>query len=166
MNTIQMRRTLLSFILGGLVALASFSIALAEQPVLLGPFHEEGTVVVADCSAFQVLDDFELNYTVRLFFDNEGTLSSIIFEIWGSDTFINSETGTAYSGNFRQSELVTVGQYGAHSGVIARLTVPGAGAVFLDVGRIVRDREGNILFEAGQHQLADGDFAGLCAALA
>ena len=149
-----------------MVGLASFSVALADPPVFLGPFHEEGTQVVADCGSFQVIDNFELNYTVKLFFNNEGTLSRIIFEIWGTDTFSNSETGTAYSGDFRQSELVTVGQHGAHGGVIARLTVPGAGAVFLDVGRIVRDGAGNILFEAGQHQLADGDFADLCAALA
>jgi hypothetical protein len=55
---------------------------------------------------------------------------------------------------------------GANSGVAFRLVVPGAGAVFLDVGRTVLDRQGNVYFEAGPHQFLDGDFAGLCAALA
>jgi hypothetical protein len=51
--------------------------------------------------------------------------------------------------------------------VISRLTVPGSGAVFLDVGRIVTNQASTVItFQAGPHQFVDGDFAGLCAALA
>ena len=53
-----------------------------------------------------------------------------------------------------------------YDGVVVRLTVPGDGAVFLDIGRIVTDRQGNLYFEAGPHQYFYGDFAALCEALA
>lgn len=39
------------------------------------------------------------------------------------------------------------------------------GAVFLDVGRIVFERGAGIVFQAGPHQLFDGDFEALCAAM-
>ena len=47
-----------------------------------------------------------------------------------------------------------------------RLTLPGAGAVLLDVGRVVVDREGNISFQKGLNQFYGGDVAGLCTPLA
>ena len=47
-----------------------------------------------------------------------------------------------------------------------RLTLPGAGAVLLDVGHVVVDQEGNISLQKGSHQFYGGDVAGLCTALA
>jgi hypothetical protein len=44
--------------------------------------------------------------------------------------------------------------------------VPGSGAVFLDVGRVIFDfDEVRLVFLAGQHQFFEGDVEGLCAAL-
>jgi hypothetical protein len=58
-------------------------------------------------------------------------------------------------------------QTDAVTGVIARLTVPGSGAVLLDVGRIVTNLETDeVTFQAGPHQLVEGDLADLCEALA
>ena len=45
-----------------------------------------------------------------------------------------------------------------NAGVLYRATVPGSGAVFLDVGRIVTDQAGTIVN-------FPGDLEGLCAAL-
>jgi hypothetical protein len=35
-------------------------LASSAVPILVGPFHEQGAAVLADCGAFQVLDDFDL----------------------------------------------------------------------------------------------------------
>jgi hypothetical protein len=42
--------------------------------------------------------------------------------------------------------------------------IDGGGTVIADVGRLVFDAEGNVIFEAGPPAL-HGDFAALCAAL-
>src|SRR5262249_51336903 len=88
----------------------------------------------------------------------------------GTDTFRNSVTGKSFTEPFHNSEfaelngdlqpdkLTTVG-------VTLRLTVPGEGAVLLDVGRIV-ESPGHIEFEAGPHQALEGDLADVCAARA
>ena len=167
MNTRQMRRFLLSFILTSLVALASFSVALADGPVVEGPIHLEGTVLIADCGTFQINDNYAQDQTIKRFFDETGSLYKIIVELSGTDTLVNSVTGKAYSGSYHSTRIIDpVLRRGSYNGVVVRITVSGEGAVFLDVGRIVSDREGNVYFEAGPHQYFDGDFDELCAALA
>jgi hypothetical protein len=55
-----------------------------------------------------------------------------------------------------------------HNGDVGIQAVPGVidggGTVIADVGRLVFDAEGNVIFEAGPPAL-HGDFAALCAAL-
>ena len=157
-----------SLILVSLMAFPPLSVAAADGPVVEGPIHEEGTTVLADCGSFQVLDVSELNYITRLFFDNEGNLVKIVEQVWGTDTFTNSVTGKAYPMDFHDTVVIdsaTAPSQAALIGVIFRLIVPGAGAVFLDVGRIVLDRQGNVYFQAGPHQFFDGDLEALCTAL-
>ena len=157
-----------SLVLVGLIAFLPLSVASADGPVVADPIHEEGSAVLVDCGGFQVLDVYELNYITRRFFDEEGNLVKIVEQVWGTDTFINSVTGTAYPMDFHNNVVVdfsTTPPQGANMGVIYRLTVPGAGAVFLDVGRIVLDRQGNVYFQAGPHQFFDGEVEALCAAM-
>ena len=52
---------------------------------------------------------------------------------------------------------------GVSLGLRANYAVPGAGAVLLDAGRIVFDPSGAVVFEAGQHQVLDGDLGAFCA---
>jgi hypothetical protein len=47
-------------------------------------------------------------------------------------------------------------------GLRVAFTVPGEGVVLLDAGRVVRDEFGNILFNAGTHQLEDGPVEAFC----
>jgi hypothetical protein len=51
---------------------------------------------------------------------------------------------------------------GVSVGLRANYTVPGAGAVLLDAGRIVFDPSGAVVFEAGLHQLLDGSVSAFC----
>jgi hypothetical protein len=167
MGTMKPRRLLLAIALGCLVALAGVGPAAADAPVFEGPHTEEGLAVIADCGAFQVLDRYVLTYTIARFSDRDGAQRRLIEQLSGTDTFVNSATGEEYPTTFHNTVIVDPAvRIGATTGVIFRLAIPGAGAVFLDVGRVVADRQGNVYFQAGPHQAFDGDLEGLCAALA
>lgn len=157
-----------SLILVSLMAFLPISVASADGPVIEGPLHFEGTDVLADCGSFQVLDIYEQTEIFRWFSDKEGNLVKIVGQNWGTDTFTNSVTGKAYPMSFHNNILIDYSPAPrriANIGVIYRLVVPGAGAVFLDVGRLVFQRGSGLIFEAGPHQLFDGDFEALCAAM-
>ncbi len=157
-----------SHILALLTALAGPSVVFAVEPVVIGPIHEEGTERFAKCNGFTNLDEYVLDYTLRQLFDQDGNLVKMEETVSGTDTFINSKTGKAIAAPFHNNVLIDPQtRFGANAGVIFKVTVPGAGAVFLDVGRLVTNQAGTeITFRAGPHQFFDGDLDGLCAALA
>jgi hypothetical protein len=142
------------------------------QPVFLGPFHQQGTALIADCGTFQVMDAYQGELSIMAFLDKDGNPDRAIIDFRGTDTFFSSVTGKSFTETFHNKEFANLtAQDGlqpvklAKVGIIYRLTVPGHGAVFLEVGRAVFT-PGHIEFEAGQHQAVDGDIAGLCAAIA
>jgi len=65
------------------------------------------------------------------------------------------------------SEVVDLVNGGiTENGSTFKIIVPGAGAVFLDVGKFIIDFENGLEFLAGRHDFFDGDVAALCAVLA
>lgn len=48
------------------------------------------------------------------------------------------------------------------TGVFAMLTVPGHGQIFRDVGRIIFDIDGFIVFEAGEHEYWNDEWEAVC----
>jgi hypothetical protein len=53
------------------------------------------------------------------------------------------------------------------AGIRIKATMPGGGALLIDVGRVIFDvATGEVIFEAGQHQLVHEDFADFCEAMA
>jgi hypothetical protein len=161
------RILLISVVLVSLLALVPLSTALADAPARV-TLHEEGTDVLVDCGSFEVLDVYSNDGVASLFYDKEGNLVKIIIEYTGTDTFTNSVTGKAYPMDFHNTSIIdfsTTPRSNALTGVVYRLVVPGAGAVLLDVGRIVFQRGVGIVFQAGPHQLFDADFEALCAAM-
>jgi hypothetical protein len=160
-------RLAIGLILAALVTFTPWSIARAARPDVLGPVHDEGVSEIADCGSFTVLDRFSIDFTLRFFYDKNGNLVRLLEHVSGTDTFINSVTGKAYPTRFHNTVHIDPATgLGATTGVIYKLTVPGSGAVFMDVGRIVTNQAGDIItFQAGKHQFFSGDFAGLCRAL-
>jgi hypothetical protein len=160
---------LLSLVLALSVFVTSFTAASADAPVMEGPFVETGALLVADCGDFQVIDYYVLNSTVKYFFDEDGNLLNLMVHLWGTDTLTNSVTGVSYEMSFANNNFVDFTlspPQGTTAGNAVRLVIPGAGAVFLEVGRIVLDQSGHVYFQAGQHQFWDADFEALCAAMA
>src|ERR671933_697190 len=90
-------------------------------------------------------------------------------------TLTNLNTGTSYTSTSAGSEHIIYdnGQLVSDTttGLYESINVPGAGQVFVEVGRLTVDAQGNIVFETGEHDITDfnvtGTFdpAALCAAL-
>lgn len=151
-----------------LMAFMPFYVASADGPVIEGPLHFEGTDVLADCGSFLVLDVYEQTEIFRWFHDQDGNLVKIVGQNWGTDTFTNSVTGKAYPMSFHNTILIDytpAPRRLANVGLLYRLVIPGAGAVVLDVGRLVFQRGSGLIFEAGPHQIIDGDLDALCTAM-
>ena len=140
--------------------------ARADAPIVVGPVHDEGSVFFADCGSFQIFDEYSANFTVRRMRDRHGNVIGLIEEVWGVDTFVNSVTGERIAAPYHNNTFVDFAtRRGTIAGIIFKAIVPRVGPVFMDIGRLIIDREDNVFFSAGPHQFADGDFEALCAAL-
>lgn len=133
-------------------------------------------VMIADCGTFQVWDDSVINWRGIDRYDRDGDIVQTVIHYWGVDRLYSPETRKSFSGRFAQGSTIDwvkgidwteyQGVQALH-GIVYRITVPGAGVVLLDVGRFdFHLATGDILFVAGRHQVLDGDFTKLCAALA
>jgi hypothetical protein len=167
-EVVLMRRILLLLMtVAAMVATMAASAAATKPVVEEPPVPIEDTAVVANCGDFQVRDEFVFTFTAKEFYDENGELIMVVEQIRGTDTFINSGTPSIrFTSRFQNTEHIDpAADTDAVTGVISLLTVPGSGAVLLDVGRIVFEG-GDVTFEAGPHQVVGGDVAGLCEALA
>jgi hypothetical protein len=171
-EVVLMRRILLLLMTVAAMVATMAASAAATKPVVEEPLDPiEGDMEVADCNEvgvgkFHVRDDFVFTFTAKLFFDENGELIMIVEQIRGTDTFYSPETGKQFTSRFQNTEHIDpAADTDAVTGVISLLTVPGSGAVLLDVGRIVFEG-GDVTFDAGPHQVVGGDVEGLCEALA
>jgi hypothetical protein len=153
--------------LGMLLVLAP-TVSAAGAPIVIGPEHEDGEGLITSCGEFDIVDRFSIDSTLRLFFDRAGTFATGVESVQGTDTFVNSETGASISGRFANTVLIDFRTgLGASAGIVFKLILPGTGPVFIEIGRVISNRDGSIVtFQAGPRQFTDGDFAAVCAALA
>jgi hypothetical protein len=152
----------------GLLLLVTPTASAAGAPIVIGPEHEEGEGFITSCGEFDIIDHYSIDFTLRLFFDRDGNRIRGVESVQGTDTFVNSETGASISGRFANNVLIDFETgLGANSGIVFKLIVPGSGPVFMEIGRVISNRDGSIVtFQAGPRQFTDGDFAEVCAALA
>lgn len=101
---------------------------------------------------------------------NNGTTIEIDRGLHATVTFTNLTTGTSYTSRSAGPTIITTDADGnvsiAGLGIYDIITLPGQGMLIKNVGRLVLDESGNILFEAGTHPtVTGGDVQGLCTAL-
>ena len=129
---------------------------------------ETGDDFLADCGAFDLRDRFVFDFNGKLFFDEDGNVIRVVEHVGGSDTFYNSVTGESVTGTINSGETVDlVNGTVTQSGTVGRITVPGQGAFFFDVGKYIIDFEDGLVFLAGRHHaFFEGDYSRLCELLA
>jgi hypothetical protein len=160
-------RTAIAAVLGLAVMLVISPAASATTPVHISG-TETNDLFLADCGAFDLRDSFTTDSEGTLFFDDDGNVIRVVEHVGGSDTFYNSVTGKSVTGTINSGEIVDlVNGTVTQNGTIGRLTVPGEGAFFFDVGKFVLDFEEGIVFLAGSHHaFFEGDYDRLCELLA
>lgn len=141
--------------------------AWASRPEVF-PLYWTGTEVLGDCGDFELMDDYVLEGQSLLFFDNEGDPVRIRLHLKSTDRFYNSETEKEFFGesNGVVMFLDLENDQWRFAGLQYHLNIPGVGVVLIDAGTVIFDPDGNIVFEAGKHQVEDGEFEEICAALA
>jgi hypothetical protein len=133
--------------------------------------HVDETATDSQTCGFDITYHFFGNFTATDFYDNSGFLYKTISTV-GPGPFTVTATAngiTLTQQNSSFSETITYNADGSPNtitdkGPFNKFTVPGGGVVLLDTGRIVFDSEFNILFLAGPHQAANGEFDAFCAA--
>jgi hypothetical protein len=146
-----------------MLALAGSAFAASPEQVTI---QEEGTEFIADCGDFDVLADYVLDMRIITYFDRAGDPDSSKVHFQFQSFYYNSETGEGFAETETGTDVfdIETGELTSH-GLSYRVTVPGGGAVLLQAGRIVYDEAGNVVFEAGPHQVLSGDTEKLCKAL-
>jgi hypothetical protein len=162
-----MMRRLLAAAFAAFVVLSTAPAAGAGTPVHFTDF-EEGDVFLADCGDFDLRDHFTLDVDVTVFTNDAGDVTRVVEHVGGSDTFYNSVTGESVTGTINAGETVDLVEGTVtENGTIGRITVPGIGVVFFDVGRFVFDFDEGLVFLAGRHHaFIEEDYAPLCELLA
>lgn len=123
-----------------------------------------GDDFIADCGDFDLRDSWTFDEHGKEFLDDQGEVTRIVIHVAGSDTFYNSETGESVTGTINSGETVDfVNGQVTQNGVVARITVPGHGVVFFDVGKYVITFGEGLTFIAGRHHgFFDEDYRALC----
>ncbi len=131
------------------------------------------TYVESGVCSFDLTVHLDGFYKSVNYYDNGGFLYKTINTPGGGGPF--TVTYTAHGTTLTQqseafSEVITYNPDGSAKtytarGPVAKYTVPGEGIVLLNVGTATWDEpEENLLFMAGPHQTAAGDFEAFCAA--
>jgi hypothetical protein len=152
-------------VLGLMLLPATPAAAIQPQIVRIRDIH---IVQVDDTSCdFPFLEEADGFIDRITFFEESGTPTRVIVHAFFQGTLTNEATGESVRGvqelnvTFDLEEGTTT-----WTGIRFLVAFPQLGAVFLDVGRVVFDRAtGEVLFEAGPHQLVHEDFDEFCDAL-
>lgn len=147
------------------LAVVAQAAAVPPEKIVIEDIHIE-QVDSTSCD-FPFLEVFDGRVTITTFFDNEGNPIRIQFHLPFHGTLTNEATGESVSAD-QVLQLTVDLEEGTESDVGLRFRVifPGLGIALLDAGKVVFDADGNVVFEAGPHQIVNEDFAEFCAAFA
>jgi len=148
------------------VALVGAATAAATPPTTTSASIHRSFPHYLACDGFWIDGEFDLQRTTTTFYDDQGTPVRIVSHVHADGTLSNPLTGKSLpdSGDFKvtvdlaTSETTTEGKTNV-------ATSPGDGVVYQVVGRLVLS-SGEIVFEAGPHDDADGTYDALCSYLA
>jgi hypothetical protein len=161
-----MRRSM--FVLVVLAVSLAFAAAASAMAPDQRTFQRQGTQAF-DCGTFQDIFTFTTTVHVLTFYDSAGTPVKQVFHVHRVSTDTNSVTGKTL--NSSADRIVT---FDLITGTVSidgqndNTTYPGQGVVVQDVGKVILNADGTVIFEGGQHPNQVGDsFTGAdyCSAL-
>ena len=141
--------------------------AAASAPTSVSETFHRSIPNFISCPGFSVRGEFDVSRTVTTFFDENGAPVRQVTHVHFTGTLTNSLTGKAIddAGN----QIVSTDLTDGTSEVIGRVrvvTIPGEGEIFAQVGRLVRDGAGNLIFSAGQQDGVTGNYGEFCTYMA
>jgi hypothetical protein len=159
-----LRRIVAGLIVALPMVIAGASGAHAGSPPLTTEESAEGDDFLTDCGDFDLRDHFTFETHGKVFLDEAGNPARIVEHVAGTDTFYNPETGESVTGTINSGETVNlVDGTVTQNGTLGRITVPGLGVVFFDVGKYIVDFDEGLVFLAGSHHaFFEEDYAPLC----
>jgi hypothetical protein len=171
MNTVRFCRLYLVGLVM-LLALASNSVAFAAPPEFQ-TVPLDDTFIEPNLSnecGFPVQAKLSATIKISIHALQNGTVIELDRFLHATITFTNLNTGASYTSINAGPNHIVIEPDGtvrnAVSGIIAIITLPKEGLVLKNVGRIIFDENGNIIFLAGTAPLVTGgDVSGVCTAL-
>jgi hypothetical protein len=137
--------------------------AAADPPTTTILLFDDLTIKDRTCG-FLIVEVFDGSVRITTYVDDEGNPTRVRIAALFQGTLTNPETGESIRG---QQELIIFLDLAEGSetwaGLRFRAVFPEAGAVLLDAGRLVFDETGDVVFEAGPHQVVHEDFEAYCA---
>ena len=154
-----------SLVVGLSLAVIAQAAAAPPEKIVIEDIHIE-QVDSTSCD-FPFLEVFDGRVTITTFFDKQGNPVRIEFHLPFHGTLTNEATGGSVSAD-QVLQLTVDLEEGTESdaGLRFRVAFPGLGVVLLDAGKVVFYADGNVVFEAGLHQIVNADFGEFCAAFA
>jgi hypothetical protein len=147
--------------------LALASTAAANAPTIVDESFHRSIPNFVSCPGFTAQGEFDVTRTVMTFYDTDGTAVRQVTHVHFTGTLINTATGKSIPDEGNQ--IVIVDQAAGTTAVVGRVrvdTVPGGGEILAQVGRVVRDAAGNVIFIAGQQDFLTRNFDEFCAYMA
>jgi hypothetical protein len=154
-----------------LLGLATFAVvgALAGTALAAKPTTEV-FVVDNDTSVNTSLCGFPITFTqngsfkIITYYDSAGNpVKSILTNYKVRFTETATANGKTLLSNFPTVFITSADGTTVEQGLRSAYTVPGAGLILLNAGRVVFDPSGDVVFVAGQHQVREGDVGAFCA---
>jgi hypothetical protein len=149
------------------VSLAFAAVASADAPTIVQQRLHRSIPNFIQCPGFTVAGEFDVERTVMTFVDQGGKPDRQVTHVHFVGTLTNTATGRSIPDEGNQivtADLVT--GTSTTDGRVRVDTIPGEGVILAQVGRVVRDAAGNVIFFAGQNDFLTGDFDRFCAYMA
>lgn len=149
-----------------LAACAASHSASALQP-FADTFTFEEHNALGSCGTFDILVDGTGSVRLTTWFDASGNADRVTLHGNYRGTLTNSVSGffIADAPSIANVTVDLVAQTETRVGTFFNITLPGAGNVYVEAGRLVYDGNGVPVFVAGQQHAPPETLAALCAAL-
>lgn len=151
-----------------LVLAAIFASAVAHaSPPLSETFTFGGQDVMGSCGTFDIVTDGAGSVRLTTYFDRFGNPVRVVLHGESRGTLTNSVNGNFLvdAPSIADISVDLVAETETRVGTFFNITVPGAGKVYFEAGRLVYDGAGLPVFIAGQQHAPPETMAILCAAL-